>query len=278
MYFRRYTGKVNMVIFDTAGTVCDGPQDLTHRWPQDDLRGCKAPVVPFYEVLSNHGVVVNWSIIRQPMGVYKPDHLRYLLDVPEVRAQYIAVHGHEYTEDEFVTMIEEFKYLLPQYSIDDDLLRPVNGAVECIHELRSAEIIICSDTGYFDSISRLVNKKLEDKYGIHFDVSTNSEIVQGRPSPFMIFDCMAKARIWPVESVVKVDDTASGILSGNYAGCWTIGVYASGSDDYDKLASAKPDFLIPSVARVPDIIFGQIEPAMRRGERPGQGLFEFPKY
>lgn len=274
MYTRRYTGKINMVIFDTAGTVCDGPQDLRHRWPEDDLRGSKAPVVPFYEVLKKHGVIVSWSVIRQPMGMYKPDHLRYLLDLPEVKSQYISANGHEYTEDEFEKMIDEFKSLLPKYCIDDDLVKPIDGAIHCINELRGAEMIIGCDTGYFDNISKLLNKKLEDQFGLYFDVATNSEIVQGRPSPFMVYDCMVKGKIWPAESVVKVDDTAKGVLSGNNAGCWTIGVYASGSNDYSKLAAAKPDFLIPSIARVPDIIFGQIEPLLRRGIRPGQGIIE----
>ena len=64
------------------------------------------------------------------------------------------------------------------------------------------------------------------------------------------------------------------MICGNNAGAWTIGLYASGSNDYDKLASSKPDFLVPSVKYVPEIIFGQIEPRLKRGERPGQGLIE----
>ena len=38
--------------------------------------------------------------------------------------------------------------------------------------------------------------------------------------------------------------------------------------------AAKPDFLVPDVSYVPEIIFGQIEPRLRRGEKPGQGLIE----
>ena len=49
MYNRRYTGKIELAVLDTAGTFCDGPCDLRNRWPLDDLRGCKAPVIPFYE-------------------------------------------------------------------------------------------------------------------------------------------------------------------------------------------------------------------------------------
>jgi phosphonoacetaldehyde hydrolase len=119
-----------------------------------------------------------------------------------------------------------------------------------------------------------LNKKLEEKYGMHFDVTTNSEIVPGRPTPFMVYDCMLKTKTINIESVVKIDDTAVGMMCGNNAGCWTIGLYASGSNNYDMLEVAKPDFLVPSVAYVPDIIFGQIEPRLKRGERPGQGILE----
>jgi len=269
MYTRSYTGKVNMVIFDIAGTICDGPQDLRHRWPQDDLRGCKAPVVPFYKVLSNHGMLMDWETIRKPMGTFKPDHLRLLMDLPESRDKYLAKYGHPYTEEEFHAILDEYMTLLLKYSIDDDLIRPTNGAADVINTLQMSEVIVGADTGYFASIANILLKKLEQTYNICFDVATNSENVQGRPSPFMIYDCMAKARIWPIESVVKVDDTAAGILSGNNAGCWTIALYESGSNDYENLKAAKPDFIVPNIMDVPRVIWEQINPMLRKGEKPG---------
>jgi hypothetical protein len=42
---RRYTGKVKLAVFDTAGTFCDGLRDLHSRWPEDDMRGRKAPIM-----------------------------------------------------------------------------------------------------------------------------------------------------------------------------------------------------------------------------------------
>jgi phosphonoacetaldehyde hydrolase len=274
MYNRRYTGKIKLAVLDTAGTFCDGPQDLRNRWPEDDLRGCKAPVVPFYNTLKNHNIVVDWAVIRKPMGNFKPTHLRMLLELPEVQEQYIKEFGHPYTEAEFDMLLAEFRGMMTKYIIDDDLAKPIEGAGECIDKLREAGILVGCDTGYYNDDSLLLNKKLEDKYGIHFDVTTNSEIVPGRPSPFMVYDCMKKTRTDVIESVVKIDDTAAGMICGNNAGCWTIALYASGSNDYDLLAAAKPDFLVPSVAYVPEIIFGQIEPRLRRGERPGQGILE----
>ena len=53
-------------------------------------------------------------------------------------------------------------------------------------------------------------------------------------------------KVIPCESVVKIDDTAPGMICGNNAGAWTIGLYASGSNDYDKLASSKPCLLYTS--------------------------------
>ena len=274
MYMRRYTGKIKLAVLDTAGTFCDGPQDLRHRWPEDDLRGCKAPVVPFYEVFKNHNIIVDWETIRKPMGAFKPTHLRMLLNLPEVQEQYVKEFGHPYTEAEFDMLLAEFRPLMTKYIVDDDLSKPIPGAVECIDKLRAAGILVGCDTGYYKDDSIMLNKKLEEKYGLHFDVTTNAEVVPGRPSPFMVYDCMLKTGTNVIESVVKIDDTAAGMLCGNNAGCWTIGLYASGSNDYDKLASSKPDFLVPDVSYVPEIIFGQIEPRLRRGERPGQGILE----
>ena len=274
MYMRRYTGKIKLAVLDTAGTFCDGPQDLRHRWPEDDLRGCKAPVVPFYEMLKNHNIIVDWATIRKPMGAFKPTHLRMLLDLPEVREQYVGEFGHPCTEAEFETLLAEFRLLMTRYIVDDDLSKPIPGALECIGKLREAGILVGCDTGYYKDDSLMLNKKLEEKYGLHFDVTTNAEIVPGRPDPFMVYDCMLKTGTSVIESVVKIDDTAAGMLCGNNAGCWTIGLYASGSNDYDKLASAKPDFLAPNVSYVPEIIFGQIEPRLRRGGRPGQEILE----
>jgi phosphonoacetaldehyde hydrolase len=126
--------------------------------------------------------------------------------------------------------------------------------------------------GYTKEASAALRKVLKEKHGVVFDVTTDAETVKGRPTPFMVFDCMDKTDVYPVEAVVKVDDTAAGMHEGRNAGAWTIGLYATGSNDYDQLAAANPDFLVPSIRYVPEMIFYQIEPRLRRGELPGQGI------
>lgn len=268
----RYTGKIKLAVLDTAGTFCDGPGDLSHLFPGDDKRGCKAPVIPFSETLRNHNINVDWASIRKPMGLFKKTHLQKLLELPEVRDQFVKEYGRDWTQKDLDELYEEFLPLLNKYIVHPELAKPIDGTIECIAKLREAGILVGCDTGYTKEASGLLNKSLEVNYGIVFDVTTNAEEVPGRPSPFMVFDCMQKTKIYPVEAVVKVDDTAAGMYEGNNAGCWTIGLYATGSNDYDQLAAAKPDFLVPSVKYVPEIIFYEIEPRLRRGERPGQGL------
>jgi len=213
------------------------------------------------------------------MGNFKPTHLRMLLNLPEISAQWEAKYGRPWNEEDFEAVLAAFRPLMSKYIVDEDLARPIPGALEAIEKMRAAGILVGCDTGYYEQDSLALNKVLEDKFGMKFDVVTNAEKVPGRPAPFMVYDCMLSAykltgKVIPCEAVVKIDDTAAGMKCGNNAGVWTIGLYASGSNDYDTLAASKPDFLVPSVEYVPEIIFTQIEPRLRRGERPGQGLIE----
>jgi len=44
-----------------------------------------------------------------------------------------------------------------------------------------------------------------------------------------MYRCLADLAVWPPRTVVKVDDTAPGIAEGAAAGCWCVGVVASGN-------------------------------------------------
>ena len=45
-----------------------------------------------------------------------------------------------------------------------------------------------------------------------------------RPKPHMVYKNMDLLDITTIQSVVKVDDTTSGVGEGLNAGCWTVGV------------------------------------------------------
>jgi phosphonoacetaldehyde hydrolase len=45
----------------------------------------------------------------------------------------------------------------------------------------------------------------------------------------MIYKTCAELGVWPLSAVVKVDDAEAGVAEGRAAGCFTVGVSASGN-------------------------------------------------
>ena len=103
-----------------------------------------------------------------------------------------------------------------------------------------------------------------------FDVTADSENVRGRPTPFLVYDCMYKANAYPPAAVVKADDITAGVHEGANSGAWTVGIYATGAHDYETLRRAGADFLVPGARYLPDLIFSEIQPRLIRGDLPGQ--------
>ena len=56
------------------------------------------------------------------------------------------------------------------------------------------------------------------------------DVKRGRPFPHMVLRNMLELDISPVQSVVKVDDTLTGIEEGLNAGAWGIGLAISGNE------------------------------------------------
>jgi len=262
----KYRGPVKLVILDTAGTINDGPQDLSHIWPGDDGLGVKAPVIPFYEVLKEWGIELDWTTIRKPMGLFKRDHLKALLSIPEVREKFRKVHGRDWTEEDVDEMFKKYSEILNEVIVHDELVKPIPGAVEVINKLREYGKLIGNTTGYTAEASRRLNKRLEEEYGIKFDFAATPEIVKaGRPYPWMIMKHVEELDIFPPAAVVKVGDTKFDIQEGKNAGVWTVGVYATGNDDFETLAAEEPDYLIPSIAELLPVIW-DIENRLMRGD------------
>jgi len=56
------------------------------------------------------------------------------------------------------------------------------------------------------------------------------DVPQGRPAPWMALENARRLRIFPMEALVKVDDTVPGIEEGLNAGMWSIGVVQTGNE------------------------------------------------
>lgn len=266
----RYRGPIRLVILDIAGTVCDGPQDLRHLYPNDDGLAVKGPVIVFERMFSRFGMDVDWETIRRPMGKFKKEHLVDILSFPEVREQYRNVRGRDWTPGDVTEMFDLFRPEMAKVAATEDLVRPFEGVRKSIDRLRSAGVKVGCDTGYPVEACDAIYAALERLHGIRFDVVADSENTRGRPTPFLVYDCMSKANVYPPAAVVKADDITAGVQEGANSGAWTVGIYATGAHGYETLRAAGADLLVPGAAELADLVFCEIQPRLMRGEMPGQ--------
>ena len=205
---------IEAVIFDWAGTTVD--------------YGCFAPVKAFMEAFAHHGVPVTMEETRKPMGMLKRDHIRTMLNMERIAAEWKRVHGHEATEEDVDAVYAQFEPKL--FSILDQYAAPKPFAVETAAKLREMGVKIGSTTGYTDQMMAVVTQGAA-RQGYAPDAWFSPDSVQGlgRPYPYMIYANMAQFQIPSVADVVKVGDTVADIQEGKNAGILSLGVLEGSS-------------------------------------------------
>lgn len=266
----RYRDRIRLVILDIGGTVCDGPQDLKHIYPNDDGLAVKGPVIVFEEMFRRYGMEADWATLRRPMGKFKKEHLKEILQIPAVAEQFQGVHRRQWEQKDVNDMFDQFRTLMAEVAVREELLRPFPGVKEAIDEMRDAGIYVACDTGYPKEACAAIYETLASKYGIKFDAVADSEGVRGRPTPFLVYDVMDKLNVYPPAAVVKADDIKAGVQEGANSGAWTVGLYHTGMHDYTTLRDAGADFLLPGARYLPQLIFNEIQPRLLRGGLPGE--------
>lgn len=208
----RYTGGIKAVILDWSGTTADAH--------------VIAPARVFVDVFEKHGVPITMEEARKPMGLRKDLHIAEILKQPNVRTRWTDAKQRPPTDHDVQNLFSDFVPMqvacLPEYT---DLLP---GTADTIVELREKyKVKIGSTTGF---TKLMVDVLLEDaeRQGYKPDSSVAGDQVQNnlgfRPAPFMVYQNLLNLGVWPIASVVKVDDTVSGVGEGLNAGCWTIGL------------------------------------------------------
>ncbi len=201
------------IVFDWAGTTID--------------YGSCAPASVFQEIFRQRGVPITAPQAREPMGRAKRDHIAAIGQMPEVDAAWRAKYGHSIQAAEIDAMYADFlplqKKTLGQHSV------LIDGVPEIIAWCRSQGLKIGSTTGYTRELLDIVARAAAEQ-GYEPDCALGVEDApQGRPAPFLIYECALRMSVYPLWAMVKVDDTPVGIEAGRNAGCWTIGVTRTGN-------------------------------------------------
>eukprot|EP00088_Acartia_fossae_P024728 TRINITY_DN25635_c0_g1_i1.p1 TRINITY_DN25635_c0_g1~~TRINITY_DN25635_c0_g1_i1.p1 ORF type:complete len:280 (+),score=85.80 TRINITY_DN25635_c0_g1_i1:154-993(+) len=238
-----YRGPVQACIFDWAGTVCDA--------------GVFAPVLTFQNLFEQEGVPITSEEVRKPMGVHKRLHIQAICNLPEVKERWRLKHGSPPTSEDaeriYSKSLEATLDLLPANS------KMITGVVDTINKLRSDYgIKIGSSTGYTSEIMAKLKVQASAEGYTPDSYVTSDEVLEGRPTPSMIYLNMTRLNVYPAQAVVKVDDTTGGIQAGLHAGVWTVGIAKTGNyvgmtEEQMKSADAKE--LEEKVAKARDILY-----------------------
>ncbi|MDI3323912.1 phosphonoacetaldehyde hydrolase [Pontibacterium granulatum] len=272
-YQRFYTGPVTAVVFDWAGTTIDF--------------GSLAPIKAFCGLFEEHGVPITLAEARAPMGAEKREHIAALLAMPRIREAWIDVKGSEPTEADIDALYDQFIPVQKAAIAERTTLIP--GARETFAYLRDNDIKIGANTGYSqEMITDLRGLAAEQGYQPDSYVCA-TDVPRGRPYPHMTLKNMLELEVLNVQSVVKVDDTLTGIEEGLNAGCWTVGIAISGNEvgldlaDWEALSIEEQEtkrqaaykrfhqsgahYVIDTVADLPAVI-EDINARLSAGEQP----------
>ena len=272
---RIYRGQVQAVILDWSGTTADAY--------------VIAPAVVFVEVFHRQGVEISMKESRGPMGLRKDLHIKALTEDPVIRERWKSIKGRLPSQADVDRMFEDFVpaqvACLPQYT------KLLPGVAAVVKRLQKRGIKIGCSTGFTRPMVAVLEKAAR-KQGLVLDASVaGDEVINGaRPKPFMIYRNLDLLDAWPIESVIKVDDTVGGVGEGLNAGCWAVGVARYSNymnintleeeatlskaeiarrleETREILRKAGAHYVIDSLADIEPVI-GEIEARLARGEKP----------
>jgi phosphonoacetaldehyde hydrolase len=227
---------IKAVVFDWAGTMVDF--------------GCMAPVDALIEVFGEEGIALSAEEARRDMGKAKIDHLRALLADTGVRARWIARKGAPASEADIDRLFAKLAPAMKAAAAKTARLIP--GAAETAAELRALGVRIGSGTGYTrEMMADILPAAARQGYAPEIVVCAG-ETPSGRPAPLMTWKALVELDAWPARACIKVDDAAVGIEEGRLAGCWTVGLSASGNGvglDYESFSALSPEDRRQRVAR-----------------------------
>jgi phosphonoacetaldehyde hydrolase len=206
--------RFDLVILDWAGTMVDF--------------GCHAPVIALRAAFALRGVTVSDAQVRRDMGKAKEDHVRALLKEHSIAEAWNKTRGRAPNDADVRELMSDLGPLMRDQAARSAQL--IEGARSTVDTLRAAGIKVASSTGYTREMMLPVLQQAATQGYVPDHLVCSGETPQGRPTPLMIYKACAELAVWPLSRAVKVDDTEAGVKEGRAAGCFTVGISASGNE------------------------------------------------
>lgn len=211
---RRYTGPLKAVVLDWAGTTVD--------------YGSCAPVAALSAAFAGQHIAITSEQARRPMGRHKKDHIRDILRMPEVAAQWVDWHDRPCAEADIDMLFDAFLPLQLEYIVQ--YADPIPGVVEAVRRLRQRGLKVGSTTGYTRAMMDVLAPEAARRGYAPDVIVCPDEVHAGRPQPWMCYQNAIALQRWPMAAFVKIGDTPLDIEEGLNAGMWTIGLTRCGNE------------------------------------------------
>ena len=226
---------MKLFVFDLAGTTVD-----------DSIEGVPLVAIAMKETFRKNGYKIDVSLVNKYRGMEKRDAIQGILnELHELNgsnnsSSNISVDG----------LFKDFKFSLNQ---NLSLIKnEIAGTTEVFQKLKSTGAKIAVGSGFPHSVVETITHTLNWSSLVDF-VCSAEKAGHGRPHPAMIHSAMKFCGVKDPRSVVKVGDTKVDVEEGKNAGCWTISVL-TGTQSREFIAESKPDFIINSIANLPDLL------------------------
>jgi phosphonatase-like hydrolase len=218
---------IRLVILDVGGTIIQDHGEVPNA---------------MHSAFANRGLDVSFAEIGEWRGASKRGMVRHFVELrTKGDAEREVLTGSIY--DDFSAQVNK------AYAN----VQPIAGAQDAIKAMRKSGLLLATTTGFDRQQLNMIFGQL-GWYDDFVATITSDDVVDGRPSPFMLFHAMEKARVDSVAETVAVGDTPLDLLAANNAGLkGMIGVY-SGAATAERLEREPHTHILPSVAELPALL------------------------
>ena len=225
---RKPAPAIRLVVLDVGGTIVEDRGDVP-----EALRSA----------LGHHGVASTTDEIGRQRGASKREIVRYFVDRQSLAQGVDRDQLAASIYDEFSSNLIAVYRSVP----------PIAGAENAIRQLRQSGYLLATTTGFDRAITTSIFRRLgwEQYFAA---IICSDDVVQGRPSPFMLFHAMESARVNSVAEVMAVGDTPLDLQAGTNASLRAVVGVLSGASTAENLRREPHTHILPSVANLPELL------------------------
>jgi phosphonatase-like hydrolase len=221
---------IRLVVFDVGGTLIEDHGEVPNA---------------MHEAFAHQGLDVGFDEIGNWRGASKRGMVRHFV---ELRARPGADRA-KLSE----TIYADFSDAVNKAYLG---VRPISGAEDAVKSIKARGLIVATSTGFDRQQCDMIFARLNWK-GLFAASITSDDVVDGRPSPFMLFHAMEATHVDGVDEVVAIGDTPLDLQAATNAGLrGAIGV-TSGAATVERLQRERHTHILPSVAELPALLKAQ---------------------